>query len=75
MGYGVSRVINMDKDKNIDIVPADYVINSTIVAAWKTSCEREHRDRLPKIYTVSSARNPLSISKEVVISSDFRILI
>lgn len=35
-GTGVLRVMNADQEAVANMVPADLVVNSLIVAAWKT---------------------------------------
>jgi len=56
---GLLRTLNGDPDKRADLVPADYVINGMIVAAYEAS-KRKPEDEVTIYNCVVSPENPLT---------------
>ncbi|XP_014218670.1 fatty acyl-CoA reductase wat-like [Copidosoma floridanum] len=71
-GVGLLRSLHCERDKVADIIPADYVINNIIVAAWDTANKWEEKQKAtvkedpekpedPPIYnSVSSCQKPIN---------------
>ncbi|KAJ2943413.1 hypothetical protein O0L34_g12222 [Tuta absoluta] len=56
-GLGVMHTINCDLERQIDLVPVDFVNNAIIAAAWLTAKLRSEGDNKTKIYTITSMRH------------------
>ncbi|XP_013135901.1 PREDICTED: fatty acyl-CoA reductase 1-like [Papilio polytes] len=57
LGLGLVHIVMNNKEKRLDIVPADMVANAIIVSAWDTAKKTTTE---PKIYTITSNRNPIT---------------
>ncbi|KAK4877842.1 hypothetical protein RN001_010348 [Aquatica leii] len=56
---GVLHVLKAHMDRNLDVVPADYVVNNLIAVAWDVGTNRVHT---PSIYNyVSSCESPANL--------------
>ncbi|XP_072379073.1 fatty acyl-CoA reductase wat-like [Diabrotica undecimpunctata] len=74
---GVLRVMQLKKTNNADLVPADFVVNSSIAAAWDVACaknihEKKHireeeskqeKDNINVYNYVSTPEKPISWSE------------
>lgn len=66
---GVMRTIYGDENKTADVVPADYVINCIVAAAWHVGTTRTQNEEAPSqedipIFNyVSCVQNPITWSK------------
>lgn len=78
---GVMRTLYGDENLTADIVPADYVINTIIAAAWHVGTTKIHNDEraaiqgppkedIPIFNYVSSTQNPIKWSKLFVQSTE-----
>ena len=54
-GTGVLRTMHIEKDFVADLIPVDVVINSMIVAAWKTAKDYTGNPTVPSVYNVTSS--------------------
>ena len=54
-GTGVLRTMHIEKDFVADLIPVDVVINSMIVAAWKTAKDYTGNPTIPSVYNVTSS--------------------
>ena len=54
-GTGVLRTMHIEKDFVADLIPVDIVINSMIVAAWKTAKDYTGNPTIPSVYNVTSS--------------------
>ncbi|KAG5667451.1 hypothetical protein PVAND_015431 [Polypedilum vanderplanki] len=52
---GVLRNLHMKKDFICDIIPADFVVNTILSAAWKVGTDQNSRNSMPIIYNCSSS--------------------
>ncbi|XP_033208406.1 fatty acyl-CoA reductase wat-like [Belonocnema kinseyi] len=57
IGIGVIRVLNIDENANLHMVPADFVCNALIATAWETgTLENRNPDELP-VYNYVCGKN------------------
>ncbi|XP_063632599.1 fatty acyl-CoA reductase wat-like isoform X1 [Cydia splendana] len=75
IGCGVLRTMYMDTDKQVDLVPVDYVVNSLLAATWHTAKNfRENQTSDIPIYNfVSGAQNPLKWSAFIEMNQKYGI--
>lgn len=61
-GIGMIRVIFVNNNKLLSIVPVDFVNNATIAAGWEAAVRRTPE---PKIYNISSTNCDVTFSKSL----------
>ncbi|XP_062549699.1 fatty acyl-CoA reductase wat-like [Armigeres subalbatus] len=65
-GCGILRVLNAADHKRVDVIPADYVINGTLVAAHRAAEDYRHNapstepDKVHIYHVASGVDNPLT---------------
>ncbi|XP_043521829.1 fatty acyl-CoA reductase 1-like isoform X2 [Frieseomelitta varia] len=57
IGKGILKAVTANRDAKLDLVPIDYVVDTTICAAWHITL---HRDNKPKVYNCTSNAPPIT---------------